>query len=260
MMLTVSVKNNAPSTAPTNGAAAAGQRGAAQDRRSDAGQRVAGADDGVPTPTSEPTKKPAQHGNNRGQKKGAQMDEIDAHAIALGRLLAKADGPQLQAAAGAIQPEVAGDRRSENDHEERNRNKADAGLKEVDEIFADHAEGRRPQIERDALNHAQHGDGGDDRIDADVANESAVGQADHDADREADQRRRKGSSPAFEVLGNQKGADTTVRLITAPTETSKPRTINTLNCAMVTSASGAVASRICRMLSGVRNTSVRSEA
>ena len=54
---------------------------------------------------------------------------------------------------------------------------------------------------------------------------------------------------------------TTVRLITVPTETSKPRTINTLNCAIVTSASGAVASRICRIVQwGFRKTSVRSDA
>ena len=39
-------------------------------------------------------------------------------------------------------------------------------------------------------------------------------------------------------------------LIIEPTETSKPRTISTLNCAMVTSASGAVASRMWRMLTG----------
>ena len=37
-----------------------------------------------------------------------------------------------------------------------------------------------------------------------------------------------------------KEASTTVRLISAPTEMSKPRTISTLNCAIVTSASGAV--------------------
>ena len=49
-------------------------------------------------------------------------------------------------------------------------------------------------------------------------------------------------------------ASTTVRLISEPTEMSKPRTISTLNCAMVTSASGAVASRMWRMLSGVRKT------
>ena len=60
------------------------------------------------------------------------------------------------------------------------------------------------------------------------------------------------------VMRNE--AITTVRLMTAPTETSKPRTISTLNCAMVTSANGAVASRMCRMLSGVKNTSVRNDA
>ena len=52
-----------------------------------------------------------------------------------------------------------------------------------------------------------------------------------------------------------KEASTTVRLISGPTEISKPRTISTLNCAIVTSASGAVASRIWRMLSAVRKTS-----
>ena len=60
-------------------------------------------------------------------------------------------------------------------------------LKEIDEILADHAEGRWPQIKGDALDHAQHGDGRDHRIDADIANESTVSEADHDAGGQANQ-------------------------------------------------------------------------
>ena len=63
------------------------------------------------------------------------------------------------------------------------------------------------------------------------------------------------SAPAPISAATMNEASTTVRLISAPTEMSKPRTISTLNCAMVTSASGAVASRMWRMLSGVRKTS-----
>src|SRR6476646_8245568 len=101
------------------------------------------------------------------------MHEIDAHAIALCRLLAETDSADLQAAARTIKPEVSRDRRGKND-EKGNRDKADARLEEIDEVLADHAERRRPQIERNALHHAQHGDGGDNRIDADIANERPV--------------------------------------------------------------------------------------
>ena len=127
----------------------------------------------------------------RGKQEGAHVDDVDAHAVALRRLLAKADGAHLQAAARTIEPDIAADGGSEND-EERHRHEPDAGLKEVDEVLADHAEGRRPQVERDALDHAQHGDGGDHGIDADIADERAVGQADDDAGRKADQRTRAG--------------------------------------------------------------------
>ena len=91
-------------------------------------------------------------------------------------------------------------------HEERDRDKADARLKEIDEILADHAEGRGPQIERDTLDHAQHGNGRDHRIDADIANQSTVGQPDDDANREADQGAEKDES-GVHVLGHEKGTD-----------------------------------------------------
>ena len=67
-------------------------------------------------------------------------------------------------------------------------------------------------------------------------------QAADDAERPA--------APAPCSAAMMKEASTTVRLIIEPTEMSKPRTISTLNCAMATSASGAVASRMWRMLSG----------
>ena len=67
------------------------------------------------------------------------MNEVDMNAIALGRLLAEADRAHLQAAARPVEPDVAGDCGNEN-HEERNRDKADARLKEVHEIVADHSE------------------------------------------------------------------------------------------------------------------------
>ena len=57
-----------------------------------------------------------------------------------------------------------------------------------------------------------------------------------------------------------KEASTTVTLIIEPTEMSKPRTKSTLNCAMATSASGAVASSMWRRLIAVRKTSVCSAA
>ena len=58
------------------------------------------------------------------------------------------------------------------------------------------------------------------------------------------------ASPGPISAAMMKEASTTVRLIIEPTEMSKPRTISTLNCAMVTSASGAVASRMWRILIG----------
>src|SRR5262249_20272289 len=136
---------------------------------------------------------------------GAHVDEIDADAVALGRLLAEADGADLQAAARAIKPEIAGDRGGENE-QKRDRNETDAGLEEVDEILADHAERRGPQIKRYALHDAEHGDGGDDGIDADIANQRAVDQPDHDAGGKAHQGAEKNESRT-KVFGNQKRAD-----------------------------------------------------
>ncbi len=68
------------------------------------------------------------------------------------------------------------------------------------------------------------------------------------------------SAPAPMSAATRKEPMTTVTLISDPTETSKPRTSSTLNCAIATSASGAVASRMCRRLIAVRNTSLRSAA
>ena len=53
----------------------------------------------------------------------------------------------------------------------------------------------------------------------------------------------------------RKDAATTVRLISEPTDMSKPPTSSTFNWAMATSASGAVASSRCRPLSGERKAS-----
>ena len=58
-----------------------------------------------------------QGGDEPGQQIGAHVDDVDANAVALGGLFAKADGAHLEAAAGAIQPDVADDRRGENDEE-----------------------------------------------------------------------------------------------------------------------------------------------
>ena len=68
-------------------------------------KRVAVADDGGADAHLGADKKPAEHGDDSGKNVGPHMNEVDAHAIALGGLLAKADGAHLQTAARAIEPD-----------------------------------------------------------------------------------------------------------------------------------------------------------
>ena len=255
MMLTVSVKNSAPRQRADERAAAAGERGAAEHGRGDAGQRVGRADGRMADADLGGQEEAGERPRcSAAEDIGAHVDEIDAHAVALRRFLAEADGLQLQAAAGAVQPEVAGDGGGEDD-EERHRDEADARLQEVGEVRTDRAAGRRPQMSAmpcrtlsvaivvmTGLTPAK-------RTIQPLT--SADGEPGGEADDDAERRASDGpiSAPTM------KEASTTVTLISEPTEMSKPRTISTLNCAIATSASGAVASRMWRMLSGVRKTS-----
>ena len=84
-------------------------------------------------------------GDHRRQEVGAEMDEIDADAVPLGRFLAEADGAQPEPAPRPVEPEIAEDRRGDQDDEEGDRQKPMRVLQEAGEasLIRPPGDGRR---------------------------------------------------------------------------------------------------------------------
>ena len=126
------------------------------------------------------------HGReHRRQEQSPDPEPVGPDPAAFGRPFVEPHRPQLQTRSGGMEPDVR-ERRPGEDDDERHGDRSDARGEHRHQVGADDPLGRRSQGERDPVQDAQRGQGGDDRGDLEPSDQAGVDEAEGDAAQEDD--------------------------------------------------------------------------
>src|SRR5690606_6602247 len=178
----------------------AGERGHTQHGSGDAVEGERRSDLGVADRRSGNDEEGGDGGEQSGDEQGPHPDPIGADPSPLRGPLVEADGANSQAGTTRVEPQVE-ESGSDDEEDEGDGNGTYGRREDLDQAAADRSLGGRSQSERDTVEDAEGGQGGDDRWDLDAPDQPGIDQSEQES---APQHRRHADD---DLRGGGLGAD-----------------------------------------------------